>query len=454
MRTYKDHLKDTGLLALPLVGSHLAQMSIGLTDTVMLGWYGISELAAVALASSFFFVMFLFGSGFAKAVMPLVAASIANDDKRQVRRATRMAIWISTMFAITSLPLFWYSKSVFLFLGQEPGVAENVQDYLRIVGWSMPFALLVMVLSSHLTALDRARSLLWVTIAGALVNALVNWMLIFGNFGAPELGLRGAAYASLSTNIAMALMLAVYASVGRGMREYTLFARIWRADPEAFGQVFRLGWPIGLTMLAEVGLFASASVMIGWIGEVQLAAHSIALQIASVTFMVHLGISSAATVRAGYAWGRGDPVGLRRGAFAALLLSGLMVAVTIVVFLLIPGPMIRLFLDPTDPAVRQIVAMATVLLAIGAAFQLADGAQVLALGLLRGVQDTRVPMGQAMLAYWGVGLPSAYALGFPLGYGAPGVWAGLVIGLTLAAIMMMSRFWRGAGRIRPRTTTP
>jgi MATE family, multidrug efflux pump len=447
MNGFSHHLRQTWALALPLIGSHLAQISIGLTDTVMLGWYGISELAAVGLASMFFFVLFLLGSGFGKAVMPLVAAATANDDTIQVRRATRMGIWISTLFAVATLPLFWFSGPVFLALGQETQIAANVQDYLRIVGWAMPAALLVMVLASHLSALDRARVLLWVTIAGALVNVAVNWTLIFGNFGAPELGLRGAAIASVATNYAMALMLALYAAFGRGMRAYALFSRIWRADPEAAAQVFRLGWPIGLTMLAEVGLFAASSVMLGWIGEVPLAAHSIALQISSITFMVHIGISSAATVRAGHAWGRGDRDALRQGALAACLLSGIMVAIAILAFLLIPGPMIRLFIDPSDPALPAILALATGFLALGALFQLADAAQVLALGLLRGVQDTRTPMIQAMLAYWVVGLPAAYYLGFPMGLGGNGVWLGLAIGLGLAALMMMTRFWRGPGRL-------
>ena len=446
MNRFPHHLRQTSVLALPLIGSHLAQISIGLTDTVMLGWYGVSELAAVSLATSLFFVLFLFGSGFGKAVMPLVAAATANDDTIQVRRATRMGIWISMLFAVTTLPFFWFSGPILLALGQTDQIAANGQDYLRIAGWSMPAALMVMVLSSHLGALDRARVLFWVTVGGALINVAINWTLIFGNFGAPELGLRGAAIASLATNTLMALMLALYAAFGRGMRPYALFARIWRADPEAGAQVFRLGWPIGLTMLAEVGLFAASSVMMGWIGEVPLAAHSIALQISSITFMVHIGISSAATVRGGHAWGRNDPIALRQSALAACLLSGLMVAVTIVAFLTIPGPMIRLFIDPTDPALPVILGLATGFLALGALFQLADGAQVLALGLLRGVQDTRGPMIQAMLAYWVVGLPAAYYLAFTADMGGNGIWLGLVIGLSLAALMMMTRFWRGPGR--------
>lgn len=443
MKRFSDHLRETWALSLPLVGSHLAQISIGLTDTVMMGWYGVSELAAVALASTFFVVIFLLGSGFAKAVMPLVAAATSNGDAIQVRRATRMGIWISTLFALLTLPFFWFSGPVFLFLGQEVQLSANGQDYLRITGWSMPAALLVMVLGSHLSALGRARVLLWVTLAGAVVNAGVNWVFIFGNLGMPELGVRGAALASITTHGAMALLLALYAGFGRGMRGYALFARIWRADPEAFTQVFRLGWPIGLTMLAEVGLFAATSVMMGWIGERELAAHSIALQISSITFMVHIGISSAATVRAGHAWGRRDTYALRQGAFACLFLSGVMVALTILAFLWLPGPMIRLFIDPRDPALPQILAIATGLLAMAALFQLADAAQVVALGLLRGVQDTRVPMIQAVLAYWVVGLPAAYILGFPLGMGGQGIWLGLAIGLSFAGLMMMTRFWRG-----------
>jgi MATE family multidrug resistance protein len=285
---------------------------------------------------------------------------------------------------------------------------------------------------------------LWVTVGAAILNGVLNWVLIFGNLGAPELGLRGAAIASVCLHLFSMLALGAYAALVT--REHQLFVRFWRADWPAFGRIFALGWPIGITALAEVGLFAASAVLIGWIGTIDLAAHGIALQLASATFMIHLGLSNAATIRAGQAYGVKDRASLRVGAAVVIALSALGVAATVALFLAVPEFLIGLFLDPADPNRIAVIAAGVTLLALAALFQTADAAQVMALGLLRGVQDTRRPMVYAAVSYWAVGMPCSYLLGFPLGFGAPGVWMGLVIGLTVAAVLLMHRFWTGAGR--------
>lgn len=446
MTTLSHHLRATLSLGLPLIGGMLAQVAITLTDTVMMGWYGVEQLAAVALGGSFFHVVLILGMGFGLAVMPMVAAAAANGDRRQVRRITRMGLWIGLIFSGLVMPVFWFSGAILLAVGQTETVAANTQLYLRIAGWGIAPAVLMTVFRSHLSALDHARIVLWATLAGAVLNAGMNWVLIFGNLGAPELGIAGAAIASVGTHALIALVLALYAALHGDLRQDTLFARFWRPDSEAMGQVFRLGWPIGLTLLSESGLFMATMVMMGWLGALPLAAHGIALQICSTTFMVHIGLSQAATVRAGRAWGQGDRAGLRLAAVAALILSGAMVALTVAGFVLIPEPLIGLFVDPNDPLRPEIIALGTSLLLVAALFQLADAGQVMALGLLRGTQDTTVPMIYAVLAYWGLGLPAAWVIGFPLGYGGPGIWAGLVVGLAVAAALMMTRFWRGPAR--------
>ena len=443
MSTLSDHLRATLTLGLPLIGGMLAQVAIGLTDTVMMGWYGVSELAAVSLGASYFHVVLILGMGFGLAVMPMVAAANANDDRRQVRRVTRMGLWIGLIFSLVVMPLFWFSGTIFLWLGQEPLIADLGQTYLRIAGWAIWPGVLLIVLRSHLSALEHARIVLWATLAGAVLNALINWVLIFGNLGAPELGIAGAAWASLGTHLAIFLVLAVYAARHKDLQQDELFSRFWRPDWEAFGQVFRLGWPIALTLLAESGLFMATLVMMGWIGANELAAHGVAIQICSTTFMVHIGLSQAATVRAGKAWGKNDVPNLRLAAMASLILSGAMVAMTILAFVTIPGFLIGLFVDPADPLRPEIIAIGVSLLLVAALFQLADAAQVMALGLLRGVQDTRVPMFYAVVSYWIIGVPFAYLLGFPLGLEGPGIWAGLVVGLAIAGALMMTRFWRG-----------
>ena len=235
--TYRGHAKSVLLLGLPLIGSHIAQMAIGMTDTVMMGWYGVPELAAIVLASSMFFLLFIVGSGFAFAVMPMVANAVGADDHVQVRRVTRMGFWASALYVIFILPIMWWSETLLLMLGQEPVVAGFAQDYLRITAIGLYPSLFVMVVKSYLAALERTNIVLWVTIAGAVVNGVLNYALIFGNWGAPELGIQGAAIASVMMPIASVPLLLAY--IAYNTPEHALFKRIWRFDRVAFGQVFR-----------------------------------------------------------------------------------------------------------------------------------------------------------------------------------------------------------------------
>lgn len=440
--TYPQHMRAVLTLGLPLVGGHLAQLSITLTDTIMLGWYGAEALAALTLASALFFVFFLMGAGFAWAVMPMVAQFHAQDDAQSIRRATRMGMWLSVLFFAAVMPVLWFSGAVLLALGQTPALAADAQSYLRIAGFAVLPALLVMVLKSYLAALEHTRVVLLVTLASAVANGVGNHALIFGNWGLPELGIQGAAIAAILSHTVALLGIALYAH--RKLPEHALFQRLWRPDWEMFVRVFRLGMPIGLTTLAEVGLFEATAIMMGWLGTVPLAAHGIALQTASAMFMVHLGLANAATVRAGNALGRGDPLHLVRGAQTVIALSILVAAVTVAIYLLLPAQIVALFLSPDDPARDAIIAAGVALLAVAAVFQLVDGLQVIALGLLRGLQDTRVPMWTAIIAYWGVGIPASFILGFVFGWGGVGVWSGLVLGLFVAAVTLMLRFWRRA----------
>ncbi|MGB3179734.1 MAG: MATE family efflux transporter [Albidovulum sp.] len=445
--TYPAHMRALLTLGVPLIGSNLAQMALHVTDTVMIGWYGVVELAAVVLGASTFFILFILGSGFAQAVMPMVASALGRGDEAQVRRDTRMGLWLSALYGLAIYPVMFWSGPILLALGQEDQVAALAQDYLRIAGAGMIPALLIMALKSYLSALERAGVVLWATLAGVVVNIGLNWALIFGNWGAPELGLQGAAIASVGTQILTLLVMAVYAAWHPALRRFLLFQRVWRPDWHAFGQVYRLGWPIGLTGLFEGGLFEAAALMMGWIGTMELAAHGIALEITAVTFMCHLGLSNAATVRVGRAVGRGDPQGMRDGAKVAMAMSFVFAVLVMIGFLTYAEPMIALFLDQQNLQADAIIAYGAALLAMAALFQLADSAQVMALGFLRGVQDTKVPMVIAVVSYWLVGIPASYLLAFRFGMGGIGLWLGLVIGLSVAAVLLMARFWGGRGAV-------
>jgi MATE family multidrug resistance protein len=445
--TLSQHIRATLVIGSPLIGGQLAQTLISLTDTVMMGWYGVEELAAVALGAHFFHVVLIVGMGFALAVTPMVAAAASNGDAVQVRRVTRMGLWLAIGFGVAVLPVFLFSGPILRLLGQEAQVADDAQVYLRIAGMAILPALLALVLRSHLSALERPRVILWAWLGGAALNAFANWVLIFGNLGAPELGVAGAAVASVATQVLILLALALVAARAPGLSDYALFVRLWRPDWTTLFAVFRLGWPIGLTLLAESGLFVGTLLMMGWLGTTELAAHGIALQIISVTFMVHIGLSSAATVRVGRAWGRGDADGLRLAALAALALSAAMVVLTVILLIGWREGLVGVFVDPADPLKPVIVALGAQLLIVAVFFQLADAAQVMALGLLRGVQDTRIPMIHAIVSYWLVGLPAAYLLGFTLGLGPTGIWWGMVAGLSLAGGLLIWRFWSGSARM-------
>ena len=438
----RTHARETLALGLPLAGSSLAQMALHVTDVVMVGWYGLVPLAAVVLGASSFFIVYVLGSGFAKAVLPMVASELARGNEVQVRRDTRMGLWLSIAFGIVVFPVFWWSGPILLALGQKPEVSALAQEYLRIVGFGMAPALCVTVLQSYLSALGRTQVVLVVTLAAVGLNVAVNWVLIFGNWGFPELGVRGAAVATISTQAMSLVVLAIYAGVLPALRRFHLWQRFWRPDWPALGQVWRLGVPIGLTGLAEGGLFHASALMMGWIGTVELAAHGIALEIAALTFMLHVGLSSAATIRVARFQGQGDRAGLRLASKVALVISLGVAFASILLFLSVPERIVALFLDMEKPDSAAIVAYGAVLLMLAALFQLADGMQVMALGLLRGVQDTRVPMVLATVSYWLVGIPCSYVLAFPLGLGGVGLWLGLVIGLVCASISLLWRFWR------------
>ena len=372
--------------------------------------------------------------------MPLVASQFAENDDVQMRRTTRMGLWMSFVFAIVVMPLFYFSEALLLLLGQTEEIAAEAQAYLRIAGWGIIPALGVMVLKSYLAALERTQVVLWVTLIAMVVNAFANYALIFGNWGAPELGLRGSAIASLSVQLLSLLVISVY--VLKALPSQKIFARLWRPDWDAFFLVGRLGVPIGFTMLAEVGLFAASTLMMGWIGIIELAAHGVALQLASATFMIHLSLANTATVRSGNAFGRKDPDHLMRGARVVMVMSITVALLTTAAFVIYPEPLISAFLDSDEPNKMAIIKVGTILLLMAGVFQLVDAAQVMALGLLRGLRDTKAPMTIAVFSYWVVGVPCSYLLGFTFGFGAAGIWGGLVVGLALAAILMVERFFR------------
>jgi multidrug resistance protein, MATE family len=440
VQSWLKHAVATVVLAVPLIGAQLAQMTMNVTDTVMIGWLGATELAAGVLATQTFFIVFIFGAGFAQAVLPLAAGAEGRGDVRDVRRSIRMGLWVLMLYsALVMLPL-WYTEAILVALGQDPEISALAGAYMRVAQWSMFPALLVLGLRSYLTVVNRAYLVLAVILVGAVVNAGLNYLLIFGHFGAPALGIVGAAVATLGSNLLMTGLLVAYTAMAPSLRRYELYARFWRADWPDFFEVLRLGWPIGATIIAEVGLFVASSIMMGWLGTIPLAAHGIALQIASIAFMVPLGLSSAATVRVGLAFGRGDRRDLDRASAVALGIGTLISIGGACLFWFWPQELIGLYLDRGNANADAVLAYGVPLLVVAALFQIADALQVVAAGILRGVKDTRTPMLIALFSYWLVGMPVAYVLAFMVGWGGVGLWWGLAFGLSTAAMLLNARF--------------
>ena len=439
-QSWLSHVAATMVLAVPLIGTQLAQMAMGVTDTVMLGWLGAPELAGSVLGTQAFFLVFIFGAGFAHAMMPLAAAAEGAGDPRSLRRAVRMGLWVLVGYGVLVMLPLWYTERILLALGQAPEIAGLAGAFMRAAQWSMAPALILLGMRSYLTVVGRAYVVLAVIAVGALINGLLNYALIFGHFGAPALGIVGSGLATTLSNFGMALLLVGYAAGDRSLRRYELFARFWRPDWGPLREVLRLGWPIGVTIIAEVGLFASSSVMMGWLGTVPLAAHGIALQIASIAFMIPLGISNAATVRVGVALGRGDEADLGRAGTTALLIAIAVALVGATVFWIWPRTLIGFYLDPANANAEAVLAYAVPLLLVAAAFQTVDSLQAVASGILRGVKDTRVPLVMALVSYWGIGLPVAWVLGIYAGFGGLGIWVGLALGLAVAAVLLNGRF--------------
>ena len=446
--SWSRHLADTALLGAPLIGAQIAQLAINTTDVLIISQLGTTDLAAIVLASQFFFTIFILGSGFSTAAIPLATHALAVGDERGVRRAIRMGMWASLAFSILCIPLFLYSEPILLALGQKPDVAAFAASYLHIAGFGIIPALQFMVLRSFLSALKRAGIILYVTVAVLVLNAVFAYAFVLGHFGMPAFGMHAAAYVAAGVNLFGFVAAVVYIERVPMLAAYGLFTRFWRPDWQALGEVVRLGIPVGLMVLAEVSLFTVASLMMGWIGTVELAAHGIALQFASMSFMVPLGLAQAATVRVGLAAGAGKRVDVMRAGGAAVLLATGFALASCILFIVERESLARLFVDPASSNAAELIATAGPFIIVAGAFQLFDGLQAIGAGLARGLKDSTVPMVLAIASYWGIGFTSAYLLAFPLGFGGIGIWYGFMLGLAAASVALNGRFYYLASRNR------
>jgi MATE family multidrug resistance protein len=458
-RAWAAEARATLALAWPIALTNLSGIALLLTDTMILGRLGAEALAAATIATNLYWAVQAPTFGIALAAAPLLAqargAARRTDGKprrgwmREMRRSARQALWAVMALTLPTWALLWNARALLLLAGQEPAIAAMAADYLRAFMWGMPCFGAFVVLRGFLAAMERPGPALLVAFLGVGVNALLVWSLVFGAFGAPALGVVGAGLASFLVNLLMPVALLGLIARDRRLRRFRLLGRLWRPDWPRFREVFRVGLPIAGQMWLEIGLFAGAALVVGLLGAVPVAAHAVAVQVATATFMVPMGIGQAATARVGLAAGAGDMAGAARAGSVAVALGTAFMAATAAGMVAASGVLPWLFLSAGDPAAPAVAAGAATLLVIAGLFQLADGVQVVAAGALRGLRDTRAPMLFAALGYWGIGLPVGLLLGFPLGLGATGIWIGLAAGLAVVAALLLRRWRRLAGAPLP-----
>ena len=438
--TLRREWAETLKLAWPMALTQLGQIAMLTTDLVMIGRLGEKAMAAASLAHTVLFAAFVLGMGLVSAVAPLAAQAFGAQRPADVRKALRAGLWITALVgAPLTLAQFW-GYELLLLAGQQAEIAALADRYLDGLAWSVAPGWAFVALRGFMGAVNRPEPALWIMLAAVPLNALLAYGLIFGVFGLPQLDVLGAGLATTIVNALMCVACVWVVATRAPFSAYRPFADLMRPDWPTMRALLVIGAPISLAFFLEYGLFSGASLMMGRIGEAELAAHQVALQTATILFMGPFGLSMAATVRVGQAVGRQDLAGARRAGFSACAVGFcFMLAMTGAILAgrdLIP----HAFLGGQTSA--QTFALAASLLTVGATFFVFDGVQTVCNGALRGMGDTRVPLLFSVFAFWCVGFLAALALGFSAGLGGVGVWAGLTLGLAVYAVLLVWRFER------------
>lgn len=455
-RPASDRAELSALLRLsaPLVGANLLQMAVSAVDVIFVARLGTVDLAAATLGVFLFNLSMYALIGLTSAASPVIAAELGRRRHavREVRRSVRMAFWVGAAAALPVLLLLAHGETLLLLAGQDADVARRAGRFLDIILIGLLPGVAAGIMRSSAAALSRPGWAFAVTGLALLVSIVANWALVFGNLGAPALGLEGSAIASVISLTAMTIAYVGIFLFDRRLRRYRLFGRWWAAEWPRFWDIIRLGVPIMLTWTFEGALFGGAAILMGLIGVNEVAAHAVALNIAAIAFQVPFGIAQAATIRVGMAYGALDREWIARAGRVALVMGIGFMGITAGAMWAAPRLFVSAYVDVEAPANAIVVKLAVQYLALAAMFQLVDGAQAVAAGVLRGLQDTRVPMLIALFGYWVVGFGTSIFLGFQAGWAGVGIWTGLAVGLLAVSILLM---WRWYARERlglvPRT---
>lgn len=432
---FKEHFSKNFTLAYPVVLSQLGHILVSVFDSLMVGQIGTLPLAAASLGNSIFTITLVFGLGVSYSITPLIAAA---DGRRNYTRISLLLLNGLVSNVLLGIVLFiagYFLSPYITVLDQPPSVVELAIPYINILFLSMVPLMVFQAFRQFAEGLSLTRQAMYISILANGLNVLLNYILIFGKLGAEPMGLVGAGWATLVSRVVMAMAMAGWVLYAKRFELFRRFLRLRHLSFIHMYRIFKLGLPISGQMIFEMGAFSFSAVMIGWLGAKELAAHQIAINVASVTYMMASGIAAAATIRVGNQKGLGN--------FSAMRMAGYSNLVMGVVFMMGSG-LLMVLLNKFIPMLyiddMEVINIASSLLVIAALFQISDGVQVVGLGALRGLEDVRIPSLISLLAYWVIGLPVGYFLCFKAGFGVDGIWLGLLTGLSVAAVLLTVRF--------------
>jgi MATE family multidrug resistance protein len=435
MQTIKKHIRETFILAYPVIIGQLGFIMMGVVDSVMVGEIGAAPLAGASLGNSFFFLIFIIGLGVAMSVTPLIAILVGAERFSECGIYFRQSLIVNMSLGLILMVIIVFCSDLFEFFNQPPEVATQASSYAKIIALSILPAMLFHTYKQFIEGFSIMIPAMVIAITANIINAFANWVFIYGNLGMPALGLDGAGWATFSSRVFMALIIALYVMNKEFFKKYDVNFHFRNVNFKVIKKILQIGLPSGFQYFFEVGAFSFAVIMIGWLGTNPLAAHQIAINLASITFMSVLGISAAGGIRVGNEVGKKDIFEVRRAGFTAIIMGASVMFICGIIFITFNKFLPTLYID--DAAV---VKIASSLLIIAAIFQVSDGTQGVGIGVLRGLMDVKIPTLITFVAYWVIALPIGYVLGFIFDFGVQGVWVGLLLGLTASATMLTIRF--------------
>lgn len=435
-------VKRSSHLAMPLIAAALAQVGMEVVDTIVMGKLGPLGLAAGALGGVIFIILLVVGTGMITGVSVLVARAHSAKQTRRVTRIVWQGLWLSAIFSIPFSIILWFSPWFLLKIGEPEEIVANTQLFIHGLVWSFFPFMIFLALREFVAGISKPRIIMIIAVLSIPLNAFLNYLLVFGKAGLPALGIAGIGYATAIVEWISLAMMIVYAIYFSEIKKYKMFNQIDPPNFKLMNEIFRIGYPVGILYGLNTGLFTIATLLIGFFGAIPLAAHQIAFQTVNIAFMTPLGISEAAAIRVSRALGENSLKKAKLAGTAGIFLGVISGLIAILCFWLLPEQIIRIFINPSDPANVSVAATAKIFLYIGAVFTLMDGLTIILTGILRGYKDTFVAMWIGVVSYWCIGLGFAYFFAFEMKWNGTGIWLGLALGITCSALLLYWRFLR------------